>query len=88
MYLNLILGAIVSIDCLWIYIKAKAIDYEINEKTGKLIEGSNTSKVKFKEFWRFVRKNDKWVADEIKQLKDINTLDFFTIKVRDKNGEC
>lgn len=70
-----------SEDFLWVCIKAKAIDYEISEKTGRLIEGSKTSKVKFKEFWRFVRKNDRWVADEIKQMSKIKSLDYFTIKV-------
>ncbi|WP_234122482.1 Tim44 domain-containing protein [Clostridium hydrogenum] len=68
-------------DNLWIYIKAKAVDYTIDEETNKVIEGKKYIRVAFEEYWKFIRSGNKWVLDEIKQIDDINDLDFFGIDV-------
>ncbi|MDZ5035042.1 Tim44-like domain-containing protein, partial [Clostridium perfringens] len=66
-----------SSDCLWIHIRAKSIDYTINEETNEIIEGNKYRATHFEEYWKFIKSEKRWVLDEIKQIDDINDLDFF-----------
>lgn len=68
-------------DVVWIHIRAKAIDYLINEETGDLIEGNKYKSVPFEEYWKFIRNERGWILDEIRQLDEINDLDFFDINI-------
>ena len=62
-------------DFMWIYIKARAIDYIIDDQTMSLKSGSKTSKP-FVEYWKLIKENGAWVLDEIKQKDelDLNAL--------------
>ena len=62
-------------DLVWIYIKAKAIDYIIDDQTMRLKSGSTSSK-SFVEYWKLIKENGRWVLDEIKQKNefDLNSL--------------
>ncbi|AAK78733.1 hypothetical protein BJV85_003252 [Clostridium acetobutylicum] len=71
-------------DSFWLYIKAKAIDYTINEEDNKVIEGYQSVSVEFEEYWKFIREEKSWVADEIKQTKDVVDLSFFKIHIDNK----
>ena len=71
----------ISQDIVWIHIKAKAIDYLINEETGDLIEGNRHKRIPFEEYWKFIRVEKGWILDEIKQIEDIKNLDFFDINI-------
>ena len=68
-------------DVVWIHIRAKAIDYLINEETGDLIEGNKFKSVPFEEYWKFIRNERGWILDEIRQLDEIDDLDFFDINI-------
>jgi len=80
--LNLIEAKIVQIadytndasDSFWVYIKASAIDYEINEVTGAVVDGKDDKSYPFAELWKFVRKDNGWVVDEIDQKVSIGDL--------------
>lgn len=68
-------------DIVWVHIKAKSIDYLINEATGDLIEGNKYRRVPFEEYWKFIRYENRWVLDEIRQIDEISDLDFFDINI-------
>ncbi|MGH2650742.1 MAG: TIM44-like domain-containing protein [Actinomycetota bacterium] len=36
--------------------RARALDYTVDEATGTVVEGSNTSPTSFEEYWTFARK--------------------------------
>lgn len=56
-----------DMDCIWFEIRAKAKDYTINEDTNKVIQGKYRRCNQFTEYWKFTRKDNRWVLDEIKQ---------------------
>lgn len=64
-------------DFIWVLLNAKMVDYTINEENLKVIDGDPLNAHSFEEFWRFVRKDDKWLADKILQVNDIDSLDYF-----------
>ncbi|MDS0528441.1 Tim44-like domain-containing protein [Clostridium sp. SHJSY1] len=64
-------------ESLWIHIRAELIDYTINEETNKVIDGSTYERAKFQEYWKFIKIDDKWIVDEIKQSYQIYDLDFY-----------
>lgn len=72
-------------DSLWVHIKAKSIDYTINEETNKVIDGKNYKSVYYEEYWKFIRVKDRWIVDEIKQIDDIDDIEFFEIEINDEN---
>ncbi|MPQ45215.1 Tim44 domain-containing protein, partial [Clostridium tarantellae] len=65
-----------STNKLWVSIRAKMIDYTINENT-KMVKSGNTMKSDaFEEYWRFILKDNRWVADKIMQTDEVD-LDYF-----------
>ena len=58
-------------DVVWFYIKGSMIDYIINSETKEVIDGSTWPK-RFIEYWRFVRKDGRWVIDKISQIDEID----------------
>lgn len=64
-----------SKDSIWFYIKGKMIDYTINTETNEKIEGNDYSKT-FIEFWKFVKKDDRWVLAKILQKDEENLIKF------------
>ncbi|MBK1809741.1 Tim44 domain-containing protein [Clostridium sp. YIM B02505] len=72
-------------DIIWVHIKAKSQDYIIDEETNEVIEGKARRYVQFEEYWKFIRKEQRWVLDEIRQIDEISDLNFFTIDVNNKD---
>ena len=68
-------------DSIWVHIKASSQDYMIDEETDEVVEGEAYKFVQFEEYWKFIRKEYRWVLDEIRQINEINNLDFFVIDV-------
>ena len=66
-------------DVLWVLIRGKAIDYIINEETGEIVSGNKYYSIKYEEYWRFIKTSERWVLDEIRQIDDIDNLDYFEI---------
>lgn len=64
-----------SKDLIWFYIKGKMVDYIINTETNEKIEGNDYSK-SFVEFWKFVKKDNKWVLAKILQKDEENLIKF------------
>lgn len=62
-------------DHIWFYIKGSMVDYTINDETSEIINGSTKSRV-FSEYWKFIKENDVWVLDEIRQIDDNDISDF------------
>lgn len=62
-------------DRIWVYIKARMVDYTIDDQTMEFKSGSKLSK-SFVEYWKLIKENGSWVLDEIKQ-KDEMKLDSF-----------
>lgn len=62
-------------DHIWFYIKGSMVDYTINDVTSEIIDGSTKSMV-FSEYWKFIKENDVWVLDEIRQIDDNDISDF------------
>ena len=67
-------------DFIWFFIKAKSIDYTINEETNEIINGFKNKHICYRECWKFIHIENKWVLDEIKQIKEVS-FDFFTINI-------
>ena len=62
-------------DLVWFYIKGKMVDYTINTSTNEKIEGSNYAK-SFVEFWKFVKKDNRWVLAKILQKEEADKIPF------------
>lgn len=62
-------------DLIWFYIKGKMVDYMIDTNTNEKISGSDYSK-SFVEFWKFVRKDDRWVLAKIFQKDEMDAIKF------------
>lgn len=58
-----------SKDHVWFYIKGKMTDYILDTQTHLVVEGS-TSPSSFVEFWKYIRKDDRWVLDKILQKNE------------------
>lgn len=58
-------------DSLWVYIKARAADYTVDDRTMALKSGSKVSKT-FEEYWKLIKENSGWVLDEIRQKNEVN----------------
>lgn len=71
-------------DCIWVHIKAKSIDYTINDETNEVIEGSPYKSVYYEEYWKFIKSEYRWILDEIRQIDDVDNVDFFGIQVDDE----
>jgi hypothetical protein len=72
-----------SQDSFWVYIVGSMIDYTIDDKTGKIIDGKKIN-LPFKELWRFIRQGDTWVLDEIDQnvtISDLRDFDPFSEEI-------
>lgn len=55
-------------DYFWSYVEGSMIDYTINLDNEEILQGSKKDKVRFIEYWKFVKGRDGvWVLDEIKQ---------------------
>ncbi len=63
-------------DVVWFYIKGSMIDYIVDDRTMKMISGSKL-RSNFVEYWKFTRKGCTWVLDEIRQVEDIQGINFF-----------
>lgn len=63
-----------SNDSFWVYIRASAVDYKIDEATGSVVDGDATKSHPFAELWKFVRSDQNWVVDEIDQKVHIGDL--------------
>lgn len=64
-------------DLVWFYINGSMVDYMINTKTNEIIEGKNSLiGIPFVEFWKFTRKDDKWVLSEILQVNEKDKIMF------------
>ena len=63
---------------LWVSIKARMIDYMLNENTNEIVSGDPRKRSSFEEFWRFIRNGDIWVLDEIRQVDEIDSMDSFS----------
>ncbi|MCR1950793.1 Tim44-like domain-containing protein [Clostridium sp. DSM 100503] len=74
-------------DSLWVHIKAKSIDYTIKEETNEVIEGNKYRRTHFEEYWKFIKNEKRWILDEIRQIDDINDLDFFDINIKNKKSK-
>lgn len=58
-------------DVIWVYIKASAVDYTVDDQTMQLKTGSKISKT-FEEYWKLIIEDNRWVLDEIKQKDEVN----------------
>ena len=66
-----------SKDLIWFYIKGSMVDYTIDTETKEIIDGKNTIfGVSFIEYWKFVRKGDKWVLSKILQNDEKDKIIF------------
>ncbi len=74
----------ISKDCIWVHIKAKAKDYTINEETNEVIKGDDSISVHFEEYWKFIKKDKRWILDDIRQIYEKTDLDFFSIEAPNK----
>lgn len=61
-------------DYMWIHIEAEAIDYVINEETFDIVSGIKDRIVPYEEFWKFIKINNRWVLDEIRQKDQFNIV--------------
>ena len=61
-------------DAFCAYLKASAIDYEINESTGNITDGEKNKSYPFAELWKFIRTKKGWIVDEIDQNVSIGDL--------------
>ena len=74
-------------DNIWVQIEAKSLDYTINDETNEVIDGDNHRCIQYQEYWKFIRREERWVLDQIKQVKDVKNLDFFVIDVENRNSQ-
>lgn len=63
-------------DVIWVYFKYKETEYKIKKETQELLEGKPRP-LQRKELWKFIRENNSWVLDSIREnikLVDIEAL--------------
>jgi predicted lipid-binding transport protein (Tim44 family) len=56
-------------DFITVRVFANLLDYNVDEITGQVVEGSKTDQVKFEEYWTFTRSvgNNPWQLSAINQ---------------------
>ena len=64
-----------SRDYIWFYIKGRMVDYIINTET-QMRESGSTSAASFEEYWQFVRRDDRWVLNQILQKNESGQIPF------------
>ena len=64
-----------SRDYIWFYIKGRMIDYTIDTNTQLIVDG-NTIAASFVEYWKFVRKDGRWVLNKILQKDEEDQIPF------------
>lgn len=64
-----------SRDFIWFYIKGRMIDYTVDTGTHEMIDGS-TGVSSFVEYWKFIRRGNKWVLDQILQKDEQDEIPF------------
>lgn len=64
-----------SRDYVWFYIKGKMIDYTVDTNTQLIIEG-NTAPASFVEYWKFIRRDGRWVLHKILQKEEEDQIPF------------
>ena len=64
-----------SHDFIWFYIKGRMIDYTVDTGTHEMIDGS-TGATSFVEYWKFIRRENKWVLDQILQKDEQDEIPF------------
>ena len=64
-----------SRDYIWFYIKGRMVDYTIDTETQLIVEG-RTAPSSFVEYWKYVRKNDRWVLSNILQKNEEDQIPF------------
>ena len=64
-----------SRDFIWFFIKGRMVDYTIDTTTMQKKDGS-TLPTSFVEYWQFVRKDDKWILNEILQKNESDKIPF------------
>ncbi|MFX0548690.1 Tim44 domain-containing protein [Hathewaya histolytica] len=55
-----------SQNIIWFSIRASMEDYTIDDITMEIVDGNRAISM-FREYWKFVREDSKWVLDEIRQ---------------------
>lgn len=58
-------------DRIWVYVKARMVDYTIDDQTMEIQKGSTISS-SFIEYWKLIKENGNWVLDEIRQKDEFN----------------
>lgn len=61
-------------DYIWYYIEGRMTDYTIHSETREIIKGTTKSE-RFVEYWKFVKRNRRWVLDQILQKDDVELED-------------
>lgn len=65
-----------SKDTVIFYIKGNMRDYIIDTITDKVVHPKVIENKDFVEYWRFIKKQDIWVLEDIKQVNDLKILNF------------
>lgn len=58
-------------DYIWVYIKARMVDYMVDDRVTELQTDSNDTS-SFIEYWKLIKENGNWVLDEIKQKDELD----------------
>ena len=58
-------------DMLWVCVRGTMVDYIVNEEDQSIIEG-DTKAHEFFEYWKFIRKDDSILLDEIRQKDEVD----------------
>lgn len=61
-------------DYIWYYIEGRMIDYTVHSETREMLKGSRRPE-RFVEYWKFIKRNRRWVLDQIRQKDDVELED-------------
>lgn len=64
-----------SRDFIWFFIKGKMVDYTIDTETQQKTDGS-THPTAFVEYWKYIRRDNRWVLDQILQKDETDKIPF------------
>ena len=62
-------------DYIWYYIEGSMTGYYVDTDTGNVVRG-NIRPERFIEYWKFVKRENRWVLDEIMQKDDADIESF------------
>ena len=62
-------------DFVWVCVRGKMVDYKVDETTNDIIEGDTRSH-EFLEYWKFIRKEESILLDEVQQIEDMDVNAF------------